>query len=183
MPGFTIHIAIAKQYVNKHKNKIINEEEFIKGVIAPDLDETMSEISKNKNKSHYGAWYILPVETNIDIFLKDSSVDINKDYWKGYLLHLLTDFYFYNKTFLNECLEIKKNNDNIYYDYDCLNKDLIEQYQIILLKNIEKYINFIDSKPKYLNKYKIINFIEQISNLNLDDQIKIILEKGMAGLN
>lgn len=183
MPGFTIHIAVAKQYLNKHKGEIINEEDFIKGAVAPDLDETLSEISKNKNKSHYGTWHILPVVTNIDMFLNDSYVDINNDYWKGYLLHLLTDFYFYNKIFLNECLKMKNNNDNIYYDYDCLNNNLIEKYQIIIFENIKKYVNFIEGTPKYLDKDKIISFIEKISNLNLDDQIKIILEKGMEGLN
>lgn len=183
MPGFTIHIAVAKQYLNKHKNEIINEEEFLNGTIAPDLDETMSEICKDKNKSHYGIWNIFPNITNIDVFLNDSSVDINKDYWKGYLLHLLTDFYFYNKTFFNECLEMENNNGNIYYDYDCLNKDLIERYQITILENIKKYMNFIDGTPKYLDKDKLINFIEKISSLNLDNQIKIILEKGMEGLN
>ena len=36
MPGFVIHIAIAKEYERKHKNEIKNTEEFIKGAIAPD---------------------------------------------------------------------------------------------------------------------------------------------------
>ena len=30
MPGFVIHIAIAKEYERKHKNEIKNTEEFIK---------------------------------------------------------------------------------------------------------------------------------------------------------
>ena len=29
MPGFTIHIAIAKEYAKKHKNEINSMEEFI----------------------------------------------------------------------------------------------------------------------------------------------------------
>lgn len=36
MPGFTIHIAVAKEYIKKHKDEIKNEEEFIKGIIDPD---------------------------------------------------------------------------------------------------------------------------------------------------
>ena len=48
MPGFTIHIAITKEYVEKHKNEIKNENEFIEGTIAPDLNEEMTEIAKNK---------------------------------------------------------------------------------------------------------------------------------------
>jgi len=183
MPGFTIHIAVAKQYLNKHKNEISDEEKFITGVIAPDLDETMTQICKDKNKSHYGKWYAFPLETNIDKFLEDSLVDITNDYWKGYLLHLLTDFYFYNKVFKDEYLELEKNNDEFYYDYDCLNKTLINKYEILILENIKKYMNYIEGKPKYLDIDKVINFIEEISSLNIDDQIKIISEKGMEGLN
>ena len=36
MPGFTIHIAIAKEYARKHKEEIRNIDEFIEGTIAPD---------------------------------------------------------------------------------------------------------------------------------------------------
>ena len=37
MPGFVIHIAVAKEYINKHKNEIKDEKEFLNGVVAPDL--------------------------------------------------------------------------------------------------------------------------------------------------
>ncbi len=100
MPGFTIHIAIAKEYVEKHKNEIKNENEFIEGTIAPDLNEEMTEIAKNKSVTHYGKWGKYQVETNIKEFLEDEKVKIDKDYWKGYLLHLIVDHYFYNKFFI-----------------------------------------------------------------------------------
>lgn len=183
MSGFVIHIAVAKQYFKKHTLEIKSEDEFIRGAIAPDLNEEMTEIAKDKNKTHYGKWGILPVETNIDQFLKDSIVDITKDYWKGYLLHLLTDYYFYNKIFVDECLETERNNDSLYFDYDCLNAELIKKYKIDVLENIKKYMNTLEGKTKYLDKEKLINFIENISSLNLNDQIKIIEQKGMEGLN
>lgn len=182
MPGVTIHIAIAKSYIKKHKSEIKDEQEFINGSIAPDLDETMMQSAKDKNITHYGKWGILPVQTNIDKFLEDPIVDINKDYYKGYLLHLLTDLYFYNKIFKEECFEMKKNNDKLYYDYDCLNGILIEKYKIDILENIKRNMCIIDGSPKYLDKDKIINFIEEISSLNLKDIIKIVKEKGMEGL-
>lgn len=34
MPSFTIHLAVAKKYLETHKQE--NEQEFLKGVIAPD---------------------------------------------------------------------------------------------------------------------------------------------------
>jgi len=54
MPGFTIHIAVAKRYIEKHKSEIKSEEEFIKGAIAPDMNEKMDEIAQDKSKTHYG---------------------------------------------------------------------------------------------------------------------------------
>ena len=182
MPGFVIHIAVAKQYFNKHKFKIKDEEEFIKGSIAPDLDDTLTQISNDKNKSHYGKWYVLPVEINIDEFLADKNVDINSDYWKGYLLHLLTDYYFYNYIFKDEALKVESNNDYFYYDYDCLNSELMEKYHVPLYENIKKYVHCINKKPKYLDKTKIINFIDKVSDLDLENEIKIVNKKGMEGL-
>lgn len=182
MPGFTIHIAIAKKYIEKHKTEIRDEEEFIKGVIAPDLNENLKELPKDKSTTHYGKWGKYEVETHIDEFLKDSKVDISEDFWKGYFLHLLTDHYFYNKYFYQEHQEMMKNNDRFYYDYDCLNKELIEKYKINVLENIKQYMNFYDGEPKYLVKSKVIDFIEQISNINIQDKIQIIKQKGMEEL-
>ncbi len=44
MPGYIIHIAIGKQYAQK--NKITDLNDFIKGIIMPDL--------LDKRTSHYG---------------------------------------------------------------------------------------------------------------------------------
>ena len=69
MPGFTIHLAVGKRYIEKHKKQIKNENDFMKGTIAPDLDKDFSQIEKNKSKSHYGKWGQGNLITNIDEFL------------------------------------------------------------------------------------------------------------------
>ena len=46
MPGFTIHIIIAKEYMKKHKGEIKDEKAFIEGCMAPDFTD-------DKYKSHY----------------------------------------------------------------------------------------------------------------------------------
>lgn len=177
MPSFTMHMAIAKQYIRKHKSEIINEVEFIKGSIAPDLEEDMKTIAKDKNKTHYGQWNIWPIEINYNNFLKDSRVNLNQDFWKGYLLHLLTDEYFYTKTFSKETQYILENNDSFYEDYTCLNKDIMEKYNIDLIEDLKKYMTVIQAKTKYLEKDRIISFIEEVSNLNLDEEIEKIKER------
>ena len=182
MPGFIIHIAVAKKYIEKHKLEIKNEEDFIKGTIAPDMNVNLDGPAEDKSKTHYGKWGKYEVTTYIDQFLNDSNVDISKDFWKGYFLHLLADHYFYNKVFYEEHQKIIENNDRFYYDYDCLNKLLIEKYEIQVLDNIKQYMNIYDKKPKYLSESKVINFIEEISNINIQDKIKIIKQNGMEGL-
>ena len=184
MPGYTIHIAIAKKYIEKHKNEIKNEEQFIKGVIAPDMNEKLDEPAENKSATHYGSWGKYEVTTYIDEFFRDSKVDMNQDYWKGYFLHLLADHYFYNynKYFKKEHQEVIKNNDRFYYDFDCLNKLLIEKYQLKIFDNIKKYMNTFDEKPRYLTEAKVIQFIEEISDMDIQEKSKIIQEKGMDGL-
>jgi len=84
MPGYTIHIAIAKKYIEKHKSEIRSEDEFIKGVIAPDMNENLDGPSEDKSKTHYGKWGKYEVTTHINQFLNDTKVDMNIVYWKGY---------------------------------------------------------------------------------------------------
>ena len=171
MPGFAIHIAVAKEYIKKHKQEIKNEEEFIKGTIAPDLDETMQEVSKDKSKTHYGEWGKYQQTTYFDRFFEDKNVDLNQDYWKGYLLHLIADYYFYKVYFSKETNAIQENNDTFYHDYDCLNKFLVEKYDIKMIAGkphnfpvIEKYIGIVEGNGKYLEKDRIIKFIDEVSS-------------------
>lgn len=184
MPGFTIHIAIGKEYIKKHKGHIQNESEFIKGTIAPDLDENKIDLAKDKSKTHYGKWGNYQVKTNIKSFLQDAKVTIDTDYWKGYLLHLLVDHYFYNISFQQELEAIIQNKDKFYDDYDCLNFELITRFQIEILENVKKYMKIDKNKkePKYLKKDKVIQFIEEMSNINLEKQMEIIQKEGMEGL-
>lgn len=185
MPGFIIHIAVAKEYINKNSLKIKNINEFIKGIIAPDLNENMTDISNNKNISHYGKWGKNETQINISSFLQDTRVDIKQDFWIGYLIHLLTDYYFYNKYFKKETGDIAKNKDTFYHDYDCLNQVLIKKYKIEvdnLIDTIKKYVKEIKAEPKYLKPDKVINFIDEVSSINLDNKIKMINKNGIQAL-
>ena len=161
MPGFTIHIAIAKQYATKHPKEIRNIEEFIAGSVAPDI-VCLENKNINKNMTHYGKWGKGQTQTHLDEFLKDPKVDIKFDYWKGYFIHLLTDHYFYNIFFRKDLEEEQRTNYGFYYDYDCLDKDLIRKYHIEMLENIKKYMNYIEGQPRYLKIDKVIDFIDKI---------------------
>ena len=181
MPSFTIHIAVAKEYIKKHRFEILNEDEFIEGSIAPDLEDDMITPAKDKNKTHYGDWNIWPVEIHFDKLFKEKKVNLNQDFWKGYLLHLLTDLYFYTKAFPKETKYIIENNDSFYKDYNCLNKDIMKKYNIDIIENLKNYMIFAHGKTRYLEKEKIISFIEEVSKINLDEEIeKINKKKGVV---
>lgn len=172
MPGFTIHIITAKEYIKKHPNEIKNEKEFVKGSVAPDL-------TTNKNLTHYGIWEKHIVLTNLDRMIKDPKVDMKNDYWKGYFFHLYVDQKFYHHYFAEEWKKVVENNDRLFNDYYLLNKDLIKDYKI----DIGDYPNEIREKmtpvnksdsPKYINYSKLKNMIKELSEISIDSEVEKI---------
>ena len=63
MPGYVIHLAVAKEYLNKNKEN--NENEFLEGIIFPDS-------VKDKSLTHYGKGSSY---SNLYEFLKDKDID------------------------------------------------------------------------------------------------------------
>ena len=81
MPGFTIHIAIAKEYAKKNKGEVQDLEDFIKGTIAPDYI-ALTDPEKNKDITHYGKWgdwTSYSQEICFDRFLEDPKVNLYSD--------------------------------------------------------------------------------------------------------
>lgn len=182
MAGFTIHLAVAKQYNKKHPQQIKNMNEFFKGTLAPDLNEEMTDTEKNKSKSHYGKWGNGEAKVNLVTFLHDPKVQIEEDFWKGYFLHLLTDYYFYHVYFAKELVISIETKTNFYDDYDCLNALLLPKYKIEPKEELKKWMGIKQGKPSLLTEEKVIQFIEEISDLSIEQQIEVIEEKGMEGL-
>ena len=131
MAGYVIHLAIAEEYLKKHKDVKEDYDEFIKGVIYPDS-------VTDKSLTHYG---IKSSKVILKDFLQDN--EINNSYMRGYFLHLITDYLFYNK-YLEEFTK------DIYNDYDILNKKLIEKYNVVLPENIQNNVFYEDGETKIL---------------------------------
>ncbi len=161
MPGYIIHLAVAQEYVKKHTNKPEQYEEFIEGVIAPDS-------VKDKSKTHYGP---ASSKSNLHKFLESN--DIQSSYKRGYFLHLLTDYLFYNK-YIN-----KFSKEIVYNDYDILNKGLLEKYKVDIPEKVKKEVFFKDmhgASPKILSKELVEGFINDISDLDIDNIAKDVIE-------
>ena len=178
MPGFVIHLAVANEYMLKHKDEIKNEKEFIRGIVEPDL---ISDLNKNisKGKTHYGKNGVRKIKSYLDLFLADPKVDMSKDYYKGYFVHLVTDNEFYLNYFKNETLEMISKNDSYYHDYDCLNKILMEKYKVskIYDENVDKFMNYLDEEPKYLNKEKVVDFVDKVTDESIKERIEDVKEE------
>ena len=85
MPGYVIHLAVAEEYLKKHPIPKENYTDFIQGVIFPDS-------VTDKSLTHYGNG---SSESNLYKFLLQNQ--IIDSFKRGYFLHLLTDYLFYNK--------------------------------------------------------------------------------------
>ena len=80
---------------------------------------------------------------------------------RGYFLHLITDYLFYNKY-------LEKFSKDIYNDYDILNKRLIEKYNVVLPENIQNNVFYEDGETKILKLELAIKILDEISDLNLN---------------
>lgn len=148
MPGFVIHIAIGQEYLKKHN--LNYSKEFIEGTVAPDF-------TNDKTKTHYGR---SPRYTNLKKFLDNNKIDNN--YNKGFFLHLITDYLFYNYYITN----IGK--EGLYNDYDLTNKEIINKYNVILLDNVKDKVFFKDGKPKILTLELAYKIIDEISSIDME---------------
>ena len=155
MPGFVVHIAVAQEYLKKH-NKSFSVE-FILGSIEPDFTD-------NKSETHYGK---SSSSTNLKKYLSKNK--ICTDFERGYFLHLITDYLFYNH-YLD-----KFEKPQIYYDYDFTNKAIVEKYNLFLPDKIKDKIHFENGTPKILTLQLAYKIIDEISDLDIENIKKEVI--------
>jgi len=155
MPGYVIHLAVAKEYLKN--NKIQNENEFFRGVISPDMLKTV--------ESHYGI-----KENKLDVNKLKSNIDFKSSYGKGYYLHLITDYIFYFKFIPNATTQL-------YADYDILNEYLVKKYKVSIPTELVDIVQFKIGTPKLINESSISEFIDMVSNINLEQYFEHICKQ------
>lgn len=92
MPGITIHLAAANEYLKKHPEE--NAKDFLVGSVAPDCvprHDVTHHSSPHCNEND--ALTFLVDKVNLGGCLSD--FDINTSYGRGYFFHLLVDNEFY----------------------------------------------------------------------------------------
>jgi hypothetical protein len=158
MPGYVIHLAVAKEYLKKHENNKEDYNEFIEGVIYPDS-------VKDKSLTHYGAKSSV---SNLYEFLKDKKLDTSFN--RGYFLHLLTDYLFYNRY-------IDTMTNDMYNDYDLLNSFLIKKYNVEVPEKVKNQVFSKDEgELKILSEELVTKFISDVSELDIYEVEKEVME-------
>lgn len=178
MASFSMHLVIAKLYLQKHPEE--NEEEFIEGSIAPD-------ITKDKSVTHYGkatAW------SNPAKYLQANDRKIENSYERGYFLHLITDFLFYHKLVDIEEIDARfikdesvkdkwiKNQRN---DFSILEGEIrkrynIEKYIDRLPENIRKVMTSSEGELKVFERKSLFKFLEDMAQIDLDKMAEELLK-------
>ncbi len=150
MAGYVIHLAVAETYRRKYPEDIQDYNQFIEGVIFPDSvsDKSMTHYGEKSSKVH------------LNYFLAER--ELEEDFDKGYFLHLVTDYIFYNK-FLDYFSK------DIYQDYDMLNQELQERFHVKIPDRIKDKVSYQDGTPKILKLNEVVEFIEDVSSYRLRD--------------
>lgn len=183
MASAIMHICVAKE-INKILN--LNEQDFFIGSIAPDLGKLINE---NKNKTHFIDSKNEFDQPNIEAFLKKYSIDKNNSYDMGYLVHLLTDKYYfrdYIPIYINNYIK-KYNIQNltytdlkniIYNDYTRINTNLVNHYELNIYFMYNE-ITYPSSQIEEIPTDKLYILINSISNILLNSYTlkPVILEE------
>ena len=185
MASFSIHLAVAKRYLEKWQ--IEDEMAFYRGVVAPDLTD-------NKYKSHYSGTYTDDLRNNLankvrlNEYLKCN--EVNNEYEIGVFLHLVTDYMFYNGFFdkgTTDRFTFKDFFKNLYYSYDIVAEDLIENYEIdvihempeleeVIVNKRKQELESIEGLENLLPMERLEQFIEEVSSVDLSKYLLDILE-------
>lgn len=183
MACITMHLAIAKKYLENNPNE--NKEAFIKGAYLPDIDE-------DKIKSHYGTRIPIKrvkdmLDSKVDIIECAKNTDLDNDLNKAVFLHLVTDYLFYNFVY-SPSLETKSPDqikNMMYQDFDFVTNYILKTYKIDIPEEVSHIVKSRDGDivSEFFTAEQIDKFIDLISNLNLKDCKKQILNDPTVLLN
>ena len=179
MASAVIHLCVAKK-VNSFLK--MDEKIFSIGSIAPDIAKLVGE---TKNKSHF-----LDEDESEDTpphyerFIEKYKSELNKPFELGYLVHLMTDYYWFkdyvyeyiNK--YNSELSYTAMREIIYNDYTRLNQILIDDYMLDLYYFSNK-IEYPKSKIKEIPMDKLDVLINKMGLIisDVDSKKTIIMNE------
>ena len=178
MASLNVHLAVGKLYLEKN-NTIKNEDEYYKGIIAPDLveDKNKSHYTENTDKSNLK--FYLTNRINLLKYLQENNID--NDYELGIYIHLVTDYLFFSNFFDNsyiESIDIHKFNNDLYHSYDNIDNYLVDKYNLNF-PELDKIMTEVKEKcrkkknTKYENGKDILPFATPNCNMIYFDNFTV----------
>ena len=135
MASAVIHLSVAKKINNYLQT---DERIFSLGAIAPDIAK---QVGLSKYESHFlDEDEDEETPPHYERFIKKYKKELDKPFELGYLVHLMTDYYWF-KDYIPKMIEDYTDDKNarytalrniIYNDYTSLNQDLIDTYMLDL---------------------------------------------------
>lgn len=176
----TIHLAIAKKYLENHNE--LDYDKVLEGTLYPDAAE-------DNDKSHYtdknrGKDNVSHVRSKVNLYKFLESHKTLDDFELGWFLHLVTDYLFFEECFTKEYLlenSYKDFQKDLYYAYHCLNLYLSEKYKIVKTdykSYPSEYYPGIPYQECILPIDMIDEFINRVSSIDINRYIQKILEHG-----
>ena len=178
MASFTMHLAVAKKYLEKNKDNNYDYKKVLEGTLYPD-------IVSDKTKTHYTIPYrrnslITYLNTKVNLYDFLVEHDVLNSFELGWFIHLVTDYLFFaecfNKLYLltHSYEEFLK---DLYFAYDCLEKYIKDKYDI----NKDDYSSYPSAyhegtlyESSILTKDIVDNFINKVSSINIEEYINKI---------
>ncbi len=169
----TIHLAIAKKYLEK--NNTLNYDKFIAGTLYPDaVNDNDKSHYTDKNRGRDNVSHVRG-KVNLYSFLQDhNNLD---DFELGWFLHLITDYLFFEECFTTKYLlenSYESFCKDLYFAYSCLNTYLSEEYKIVE-EDYKSYPSELYPGILYqdciLSKDAINIFIKKVSSIDINSYI------------
>ena len=172
----TIHLAIAKKYLEKHTT--LNYRDVIAGTLYPDAADNNDESHyTNLNRGNDNVSHVRG-KVNLYSFLKDH--EYLNDFELGWFLHLITDYLFFEECFDTEYLlenSYEQFCKDLYFAYNHLNLYLSEKYNITeddYIDYLSEYHSGVPYEECILSRDLIDTFINRVSSIDLEKYIKKI---------
>ena len=184
MPCVSIHLAVAKKYLENHPEE--NTTDFVMGSIAADFSEDEISVkdyitltSDDKNARHFGLTNqanniidYMKKKVDLGLFLKNN--EINNSFMRAYFLHLLCDYYFFGDYIYDDKLSKYPLKDAVmmgYNDYSLITPILIEKYNLDVPEVARKYTDLKGTGEISFLKVDLVDkFISDMASLDLEEE-------------
>lgn len=188
MASLMIHLIIAEKYCKLHS--VENENEFIMGNLAPDMVEDKEQAHYVEDIDHKSYMDAVLNRVNLEKFCHYNI--LSSDYTKGFFLHLITDYIFYNQ-YMSKISILKEMDKNyeyafvreyVYDEFDKLTGVLQKKYPDINTDILPPRSKIAINKPLELfNENTVDNIIDFCANLNLTETFESVKNGNLKPLS